>query len=48
MWIIIVGTILSFVYYLTPNATRGGGGGAPIRSAPAGSIDGEPITQFQF
>src|ERR1039458_2672496 len=47
MWIIIVGTIVTFVYYLTPNATRnqgGGGGTAP----PVGAIDGEPISQPQF
>jgi len=48
MWIIIVGTILSFVYYLTPNARNTGGGGGSIRSAPVGSIDGDPVTQSQF
>ena len=48
MWIIIVGTILSFVYYLTPTARNTGGGGGSFRAAPVGSIDGEPITQAQF
>jgi hypothetical protein len=48
MWIIIVGTIVSFVYFLSPTARNPGGGG---RSAPAtfyGSINGEPISQQQF
>jgi len=48
MWIIIVATIVTFVYYLTPNATRNGGGGGPGPSSPAGTIDGETITQPQF
>ena len=48
MWIIIVGTIVSFVYFLSPTARNQGGGG---RSGPAtfyGSINGEPISQPQF
>jgi hypothetical protein len=48
MWIIIVATIVTFVYYLTPNATRTGGGGGAAPSAPAGTIDGETISQPQF
>jgi len=49
MWIIIVGTILSFVYYLFPTArNQNGGGGGSVRSVPAGYIDNEPITQAQF
>ncbi len=48
MWIIIVATIVTFVYYLTPNATRTGGGGGIAPSAPAGTIDGETISQPQF
>jgi len=48
MWLIIVGTILSFVYYLTPNATRNPGGGNSFRAAPVGFIDGEPVSQPQY
>ena len=48
MWIIIVGTILSFVYYLTPTARNTGGGGGSFRAAPVGFIDGEPVSQSQY
>ncbi len=49
MWIIIVATIVTFVYYLTPNAQKTGGGGGPApSSAPAGTIDGESVSQPQF
>jgi len=49
MWIIIVATIVTFVYYLTPMANRSGaGGGGSIASTPVGSIDGEPVTPLQY
>ena len=48
MWIIIVGTCLSFVYYLTPTARNTGGGGGSFRAAPVGFIDGEPVSQSQY
>jgi hypothetical protein len=48
MWIIIVATIVTFVYYLFPNRTGGGGGGGSAPSAPAGTIDGETISQPQY
>ena len=48
MWIIIVATIVTFVYYLTPNAQKTGGGGGRTTFAPAGTIDGEKISQPQF
>ena len=48
MWIIIGATIVTFVYYLTPNATRNSGGGGSAPSAPAGTIDGETVSQPQF
>jgi hypothetical protein len=48
MWIIIVATIVTFVYYLTPNATRSGGGGGAGPTAPAGTLNGEPVSQPQF
>ena len=48
MWIIIVGTSVSFVYYLTPTARNTGGGGGYRAVASVGSIDDEPITQPQF
>jgi len=49
MWIIIVATIVTFVYYLTPNAQKTGGGGGPaLSSAPAGTIDGETVSQPQY
>jgi hypothetical protein len=48
MWIIIVGTIVSFVYYLTPTARNTGGGGGYRGAVSVGSIDGEPITPPQF
>jgi hypothetical protein len=47
MWIIIVGTILSFVYYLTPTARNSGGGGGGS-STPVGAVDGEPVFQPQY
>jgi hypothetical protein len=49
MWIIIVATIVTFVYYLTPMANRSGaGGGGSVASTPVGSIDGEAISPLQF
>jgi SurA N-terminal domain len=47
LWIIIVGTIISFVYFLSPSA-RNAGGGYSRGSVNHGSIDGEPITDLQF
>ncbi len=48
MWIIIVGTCVSFVYYLMPTARNGGMGGGSVSYAPVGSIDGEPVTPSQY
>lgn len=48
MWIIIVGTIISFVYFLSPSARNAGGGGSSGPMVSHGSIDGEPITDQQF
>jgi len=48
MWIIIVATIVTFVYYLTPNATRSGGGGGGGPTASAGTLNGEQVSQPQF
>jgi len=49
MWMIIVGTIVSFVYFLSPTArNQGGMGGASRRMVTHGSINGEPITEQQF
>jgi hypothetical protein len=48
MWVIIVGTIFSFVYFLSPTARNGGGGGSSGPATFYGSVNGEPITQLQF
>jgi hypothetical protein len=49
--VIIVATIVSFVYMLSPSRKYGGGGGNPFASAPTadyGSVNGEPVTAEQY
>jgi len=48
MWIIIVGTIVSFVYFLSPTARNSGSMGVSRPAISHGSINGESITQQQF
>jgi hypothetical protein len=48
MWVIIVGTIFSFVWFLSPTARNGGGGGSSGPAVSYGSINGEPVTPVQF
>lgn len=47
MWVVIVGTILSFVAYLSPNVRNMGSGGSRSVST-IGTIDGEPVNTVEY
>jgi hypothetical protein len=47
-WVIIIATIVGFVYYLFPNRQFGGGSSGGGASANLGTVNGEAITQKEF